>query len=289
MGVRGIAAHVDADLGKNALGAEVVEAREGLYDLGGLMKGIEIALHLLVDPCDRPIEGVDLLEMELEQEAVVGRQPASRMCPGEETVLLFGLLTSTRCAGSPFERARPEVLSRVAEQQTVNGLPTSPTSGQPKTGSMWLRLSSATTMPNHGLVGHTDQPCKIISIGLRDWPMGSDQRILVIRDHGADPRLAARRLNARPVDRGPYVFPSRVHDQPHVTARQYARIVHGWIEGGHKVARSAGWGVESRYGSSKFAVTVVQCDSRRSSGPHPIRRSAPPSPASWRRGCAAAT
>ncbi|MGA8614484.1 MAG: tyrosine-type recombinase/integrase [Xanthobacteraceae bacterium] len=38
-------------------------------------------------------------------------------------------------------------------------------------------------------------------------------------------------LNALPVDRGPYVFPSRVHSQPHVTARQYARIVHGWIEG----------------------------------------------------------
>ena len=38
-------------------------------------------------------------------------------------------------------------------------------------------------------------------------------------------------LNVRPKDRGPYVFPSRVHDQPHLTARQYARIVHGWIEG----------------------------------------------------------
>ena len=38
-------------------------------------------------------------------------------------------------------------------------------------------------------------------------------------------------LNARPTDRGPYVFPSRVHNQPHLTARQYARIVHGWIEG----------------------------------------------------------
>jgi integrase len=37
-------------------------------------------------------------------------------------------------------------------------------------------------------------------------------------------------LNARPADRGPYVFPSRVHNQPHVTARQYARIVRGWIE-----------------------------------------------------------
>jgi len=39
------------------------------------------------------------------------------------------------------------------------------------------------------------------------------------------------RLNMRPTDRGPYVFPSRIHDQPHLTARQYARIVHGWIEG----------------------------------------------------------
>jgi integrase len=38
-------------------------------------------------------------------------------------------------------------------------------------------------------------------------------------------------LNVRPADRGAYVFPSRIHDQPHVTARQYARIVHGWIEG----------------------------------------------------------
>jgi integrase len=41
-------------------------------------------------------------------------------------------------------------------------------------------------------------------------------------------------LSARPADRGPYgaraVFPSRVHGQPHLTARQYARIVHGWIE-----------------------------------------------------------
>lgn len=26
------------------------------------------------------------------------------------------------------------------------------------------------------------------------------------------------------------MFPSRVHNQPHLTARQYARIVHGWIE-----------------------------------------------------------
>ena len=37
-------------------------------------------------------------------------------------------------------------------------------------------------------------------------------------------------LKIRPMDRGPYVFQSRVHARPHVTARQYARIVRGWIE-----------------------------------------------------------
>src|SRR5690606_8336181 len=26
-----------------------------------------------------------------------------------------------------------------------------------------------------------------------------------------------------------FVFPSRVHDSPHLTTRQYARIVHGWV------------------------------------------------------------
>ena len=37
-------------------------------------------------------------------------------------------------------------------------------------------------------------------------------------------------LNARPADRGPYVFPSRVQGRPHLTAPQYARIVHAWLE-----------------------------------------------------------
>ena len=38
-------------------------------------------------------------------------------------------------------------------------------------------------------------------------------------------------LNARPRDRGPNVFPSRIHARLHLSARQYARIVRGWIEG----------------------------------------------------------
>ena len=29
---------------------------------------------------------------------------------------------------------------------------------------------------------------------------------------------------------GQYLFPSRLHDQPHISTRQYARIVHHWVE-----------------------------------------------------------
>ena len=29
---------------------------------------------------------------------------------------------------------------------------------------------------------------------------------------------------------GQYLFPSRFHDQPHISTRQYARIVHHWVE-----------------------------------------------------------
>jgi integrase len=34
--------------------------------------------------------------------------------------------------------------------------------------------------------------------------------------------------------KGRYLFPSRFRAQPHLSTRQYARIVHGWVE-------SAGW------------------------------------------------
>ena len=47
-------------------------------------------------------------------------------------------------------------------------------------------------------------------------------------------------LEARPADRGPYVFPSRVHNQPHLTARQYACIAHGWIESAGMDSRAYG-------------------------------------------------
>ena len=30
-------------------------------------------------------------------------------------------------------------------------------------------------------------------------------------------------------DCGPYLFPSRIKKQPHISTRQYARIVHAWV------------------------------------------------------------
>src|SRR5882757_357413 len=41
----------------------------------------------------------------------------------------------------------------------------------------------------------------------------------------------ARACAAIPSDRkGRYLFPSRFRAQPHLSTRQYARIVHGWVE-----------------------------------------------------------
>ena len=37
-------------------------------------------------------------------------------------------------------------------------------------------------------------------------------------------------LSAADLSNGRYPFPSRVRAQPHLSTRQYARIVHGWIE-----------------------------------------------------------
>jgi integrase len=46
---------------------------------------------------------------------------------------------------------------------------------------------------------------------------------------------------------GRFLFPSRIHEQPHISTRQYARIVHGWI-------RSAGLD-DSAYGTHSMRRT----------------------------------
>ena len=48
---------------------------------------------------------------------------------------------------------------------------------------------------------------------------------------------------------GRFLFPSRVHEEPHISTRQYARIVHGWV-------RSAGLD-DSAYGTHSMRRTKV--------------------------------
>jgi integrase len=48
----------------------------------------------------------------------------------------------------------------------------------------------------------------------------TDQTRAAIRDWFASATLSS----------GQYLFPSRLRDQPHLSTRQYARIVHSWFE-----------------------------------------------------------
>ena len=112
MGIRGVAAHVDADLGKDGLGAEVVEARDSLHHLDGLAKGVEIGLHLLVDPRDRPIEGVDLLQMKLEQEAVMGGQAALQRRSSSGVALIRRSAKPAKTAGSVWPAIIASIMAR---------------------------------------------------------------------------------------------------------------------------------------------------------------------------------
>ena len=48
----------------------------------------------------------------------------------------------------------------------------------------------------------------------------TEQTRIAIRDWLANTTLGS----------GQYLFPSRFHDRPHISTRQYARIVHRWVE-----------------------------------------------------------
>src|SRR5215210_271329 len=69
----GEAAHVGADLGHDHLGTERADAGDGDQQPDRGAKGLEVRFHLSVDLGDRGLQGVDLAQVEPQQEAVVGR------------------------------------------------------------------------------------------------------------------------------------------------------------------------------------------------------------------------
>src|SRR5437899_1626037 len=72
------AAHVGANLGDNGVGAELADAGVGAHDVDGGTKGREIGLDLVIHRPERGIEAIDLLQMELQQEAMMTRHPSAQ-------------------------------------------------------------------------------------------------------------------------------------------------------------------------------------------------------------------
>jgi hypothetical protein len=77
----GKAAHVGANFGDDGLGAELADAGMGAHDFDGDAKGREIGFDLAVHHAERGIETIDLLQMELQQEAMMTRRPSAQMPP----------------------------------------------------------------------------------------------------------------------------------------------------------------------------------------------------------------
>ena len=80
------AAHVDADLGDDDPAGQRADAWNCGQVLRGGAKGSEIGFDLLVDLSDRRVHGIDLLQMEAQQEAmmrVTRPRSASLSFPGE--------------------------------------------------------------------------------------------------------------------------------------------------------------------------------------------------------------
>ena len=75
---RAEARHVDADLGHHRCGDDVADARDLRQSVGGSTKRPEAFAHLIVDPTDRLLQRISLVEMQPEQEAVVARDLAAQ-------------------------------------------------------------------------------------------------------------------------------------------------------------------------------------------------------------------
>ena len=74
------AAHVAADFGQDDASAQFVDAGNGGQEADGGAKGLDIGVDLLIDLIDRRVDGVDLLQMQLQQEAVVPGHATAQGC-----------------------------------------------------------------------------------------------------------------------------------------------------------------------------------------------------------------
>ena len=72
------ATHFAADLGQDDFGAEDADAWNGGQELDWGAKGLDIGVDLLIDLFDRRVDGVDLLQVQSQQEAVTPGDAAAQ-------------------------------------------------------------------------------------------------------------------------------------------------------------------------------------------------------------------
>src|SRR3954465_14295488 len=75
------AAHVDADLGDDDLRGQVTDAGDRAQQPDRLTKRVEIAVHLLVDLGNGDLQGIDLTQVQAQQEAVALGDAAGQGSP----------------------------------------------------------------------------------------------------------------------------------------------------------------------------------------------------------------
>jgi hypothetical protein len=74
----GEARHVNADLGHDHMGAHLAQSRHGAQPFGGASKRFEPKTHLLLDRGDGLIQRIDMTQVKLEHEAVMGANVAAQ-------------------------------------------------------------------------------------------------------------------------------------------------------------------------------------------------------------------
>ena len=72
------AAHVAADFGKDDTSAQFVDPGNGGQQVDGGAKGLDVSVDLSIDVADRRVDGVDLLQMEAQQKAVMPGDAAAQ-------------------------------------------------------------------------------------------------------------------------------------------------------------------------------------------------------------------
>ena len=72
------AAHIDADLRHHYLSREAADSRDGGEHFDGYAKRFDVAVDLLIDAGNGDIQSIALVQVQPQQEAVMGRHPATQ-------------------------------------------------------------------------------------------------------------------------------------------------------------------------------------------------------------------